>query len=276
MTQNYYQPVPAVPQTQMVDSTGAPLPVWYDFFLSMWRRTGGASGSISAVLDGLTTIVGSTIYRASSGWIGLNPGSQNQVLKMGATVPAWSLIDGNSFAAETANAFFAGPVIGGAANPAFRTLATADLNSVAGAIPGTAHNTAAAAGNVGELITINVPSVSAVSLVSATPKDVGSLTLTPGDWDLWSTVGFLPTGGASVTKLSAWLNTTTATDPNPPNSGAYFLSNPATAFTANQVNSVGSMAMAVNVNTTVFLSCNTTFTIGNLSAFGFIGARRRR
>ena len=273
---NFAQPVPAVPQTQMVDKNGAPSPVWYDFFLSLWRRTGGASGTISAVLDGITAVVGSTLYRGSQSWVGLGPGTQSQVLKMGTTVPAWSLIDGNSFAAQGDNLIFAGPMDGANANPTFRVLASADLNSVAGAIPGTVLSAPAGTGDVGELFAVTVASGSSIALTSATVADIGSVILTPGDWDVWATIGLIPTGGATISGFNAWLSATSAVDPGSPNNGAYLASSPANAFSVSQVSPIGSAAFAVGTNTNVYLSCDVSYTGGSVGGYGFIGARRRR
>jgi len=211
------QGVPAVPSSSMTNQDGTPTLTWYTFFVNLWNRTGGATGSISIILDQLTSVPGSLFYRATTAWQGLGIGTTNQVLKVVAGFPSWALLDGNSFAPAPSNSFFAGP-INAAGVATFRDLASADLNSVAGAIPGVATSGLAAAGNVGEVKT--AATTTPISLTSATIADVVSLSLTAGDWDVWGTLG-VDTGSATI--IRAWISKTSGTDPNPPNKGAYVL-----------------------------------------------------
>ena len=69
-------------------------------------------------------------------------GSSDQVWSMnsGATAQAWQTITGNFFATQNANYVFAGPASGGAANPGFRSLVSADIPNNAANTSGTAAN----------------------------------------------------------------------------------------------------------------------------------------
>lgn len=262
--------VPVTPQMRMVDpATGIPEKPWYSFFVALWLRGGGSQASLSPLLDLLSDTIGATIYRAASGWTGLNPGAEYQVERMGATVPEWDWLDGNSFQAQAKNAFFVGPTTGANSIPTFRDIATADLVPVAGAIPGVQAATGATAGDVGEYLTANVPIGSAVTLTTATAADAVTLVLTEGDWDVRGLIAY--TGGGAVTGANAWLSETSATDPGAPNGGAYFSQDGGIAAT-----SVGTMRLGVPIGgATVYLSTIADFA-GSLSAYGFVGARRMR
>jgi len=77
-------------------------------------------------------------------------------------------------------------------------------------IVGVTTNSNAAAGSVGELISSIISNASSVSCTTATPRDVTSIALTAGDWDVFGNVIFPMTGG-SATVLSWWSNTVSAT-----------------------------------------------------------------
>ena len=272
MSGNLSTGVPAVPNTPMVDTrTGTPTLDWYTFFVNLWNRTGGNLANPSGLFDQISQVPGSILYRASSLWNGLAIGTTSQVLKVVGGFPAWGFLDGTSFGSQTKNTIFAAPSAV-AGTPTFRTLASSDLTSVAGAIPGIIGGGTATAGNVGEIVTATVPNGSAVALTSTVAKDVVSITLTPGDWDVWATVGINTT---SATLISAWINTTSATDPGAPNRGAYVLSAPPAAFTSGQVFPVGMQTVEFGTSLPIYLSTNVTFA-GAASAFGSIIARRRR
>lgn len=275
MTNKLVQGVPAVPYAAMVDDRGIPTLIWYTFFVNLWNRTGGAAANLSPLLDNLASSVGSILYRGVTAWTGLNIGADYQVLRAFNSTLAWVFLDGKSFGSQLQNALFIAPV-GGAGDPTFRVLATADLDSVAGAIPGIGDGSAAVAGNVGETISQSVAPGSAIVLTNATIADVTSVPLTPGDWDVWANIGIAPGAGATMTSISAWINIGSAVDPGAPNGGAYVTSVPPAAFAAQQVLPVGSMTIETATNITAYLSTNVAFSGGTAGAFGAITARRRR
>lgn len=75
-------------------------------------------------------------------------------------------------------------------------------------IKGTGTNNSAAAGYVGEFISSSIPMVSAVPFTSTVYGDVTSITLTPGDWDIWGNILFL---GTALQVAEAFFNTVSAT-----------------------------------------------------------------
>lgn len=142
---------------------------------------------------------------------------------------------------------------------------------------GTATNDSASAGNVGELISSSIPSGSAVGLTTATPTDITHVALTAGDWDVWGNIVFSPAGTTTISAISGWLSGTSATVPTLPNAGAY--TSLALTFTTGAVQSIPAGAMRVSVPSAgadVYLSCQASFGVSTMSAYGFIGARRRR
>jgi hypothetical protein len=217
------------PYTEMVDENRLPTQVWYQYFLSLFTKTGG-----------------------------------------GGTI----VVSGANFAPASANAIFAGPVSGTATRPDFRPLASADLLSVAGQIPGVANNSAAPIGDVGEYV--QDLSASPVAMTSGAPIDIASLLLTAGDWDLWATFGTTPAGGASQTLIKAWISSTSATDPGPFNGGAYLSRTITAGEVGAQIEPVGMMQFSSASGGQVFLSAAVTYAGGTLAGGGFIGARRRR
>ena len=302
---NIILPSPAVPFT---NSSGTVTALWYSIFNTLVQRTGGGTPSANQLLDTITSQEGAMLYRSTLSWAGLAPGQQNQVLLAGTAAPAWGnlsgsnfgpespnlvlaspvsgiagtpsfrslvsadlpLITGANFGVEPVNTFFAGPSSGGSNAPTFRAVVTADLVPIAGQFPATATNDNASSGNVGQYLNATA---TVASVVTATVTDIATLSLPPGDWDVWGNVESLPST-ATVTSFSAWLNTTSATDPGFPNGGAYFLS--PLSHTANLASPLGMMRLSLASTTTVYLSANATFTGTSEGVSGFIGARRAR
>lgn len=169
-------------------------------------------------------------------------------------------------------------VSSGAAN--FNSL-TAGASSItglltpSGGIAGVTSGTASAAGQIGQLIESTVASGSAVSLVSGTAKDVTSISITAGDWDVWGTVCTFTGGTTTVSSVAGSINTTSATLPPPPNSGMYF--NMTAPFTTGQgaCFSLGQGVKNVSVTTTLFLVAYSVFGTSTQGAYGYIAARRR-
>lgn len=260
--------VPVTPQSPMVDKDGIPTKSWYSFFVFLWQRTGGAVASASPILDEISSSAGSVIFRGPSAWQALSPAAQYRVLREGTAAPQWDVMDGNSFAAQAPNTLFSGPVSGSASVPTFRNMATTDLSSVAGAIPGIASGGTAAAGNVGEYVSTAVGAGAAVPLATTVSKDVASIALSGGDWQIWANIAL--SGGGSPSAVNAWISSTSAADPGAPNAGAYVSASTIT------VANVGQRRAGVAVaGATYYLSVNATFT-GLINAYGFIAARRVR
>lgn len=139
---------------------------------------------------------------------------------------------------------------------------------------GTKTNDSATAGNVGELISSTIVSGSAVALTTGTPADVTSISLTPGDWDVYFVAQFKPNSSSSLTYLAAGIFSTTATLPANDLCGQW----------ASAANVVGNELSLHAVPQRISLAATTTyygvargdFTVSTLAAYGRLFARRRR
>lgn len=87
------------------------------------------------------------------------------------------------------------------------------LAGTPGQIIGTSKNDNAAAGNVGEFLSVLIPVGSALPMTTGVALDLASLTLTPGDWDLWASLVTNPAGTTVTAAFVAGLNTTANTLP---------------------------------------------------------------
>ena len=150
-----------------------------------------------------------------------------------------------------------------------------DFNAT-GQIPGTATNDSASAGNIGEFVSSTVSSGSAVSLTTGSAKDITTISLGAGDWDSWGLVAFLPAGTTTVSALIAYLSTTANTNPPSPNGGADSALQCAFTTGAEQRLTAGTMRLSLSASATISLGALSNFGISTMTAYGFIGARRRR
>lgn len=154
------------------------------------------------------------------------------------------------------------------------------LPATNGQIPGTITNDSAAPGNVGELITTVNAGTPGSGLLSATPTDIGSLTLTAGDWDVRGSGGMTPTAGTTTTQFLLWLNTASATIPTYPADLLPFVANviPATTGAGSDA-SLSSAAVSVAKGTTkiIYLGVYAVFSGGSgVGLQGYAQARRVR
>lgn len=146
--------------------------------------------------------------------------------------------------------------------------------SAAGQLPGTVTNDNACVGCVGQYITASVASGSAVSdPTTGTIIDITSIPLTAGDWQC--TGDAFTSNSVIVNSINAWINTTSVTNPNAPNAGAY-LQNGGLTSSANLGGALGSIRISLASTGTAFLSGFTQFTSGTGALYGSIGCRRMR
>lgn len=149
-----------------------------------------------------------------------------------------------------------------------------------GGILGSSGAGAAVAGSVGEIITATVASGSATALTTATSKNVTSISVTPGDWDIWGVVDLTLTGTTSTIQeagLSLTTNTLASqaggsglgTDPND------ILATPFTTITGT-MSLTAETTLLISATTTLYLVANVTFSAGTVAAYGSVFARRRR
>ncbi len=152
--------------------------------------------------------------------------------------------------------------------------------STTSGIIGTTTNNNAAAGSVGELITFNLPAASAVSMTSGTGRDIGSISLTAGDWDVFGSVTYVGNTATVVQLAQGWINTTSATTPDGSmiaslvfgavGVAAFYIGGIPLALT------VPTVRLSLSGTTTVYLSGALIFTTNTAQGCGTIYARRRR
>lgn len=120
-----------------------------------------------------------------------------------------------------------------------------------------------------------VASGSAVSLTSATPTNIATLSLVAGDWDVWGNIGFTANAATTATVFEGGISTTSNTLPVSPGDGGYsqFGISMAAAGTP-PVIPIGMTRINITVTTNVYLVAQSTFAVNTMSAYGFIGARK--
>lgn len=136
------------------------------------------------------------------------------------------------------------------------------------AIKGTGTNDSAAAGYVGEYISSQILFASAVSLTTATTKNVTSISLTAGDWEVSGNVSVL--ASIAVQAVAVGISTTSATLPD-----FSVYSSIGTTVTSAGLTIVP-QRISLSATTTVYLVALVSFASGTVTACGLIGARRLR
>ena len=140
----------------------------------------------------------------------------------------------------------------------------------------TTTNDDAPAGAIGEYIESSVAIGSAVALTTNVEANIASITLTPGDWDVDGVVGFVPAATTSITHLSGSSSLVSAT-------GGGLGTEAATTFPAivpgaaqEWFSTIPTRRVSIAVNTVVYLTAHTLFTVSTLGGYGVLRARRVR
>lgn len=181
----------------------------------------------------------------------------------------------NAMLAQMPTLTILGNNTGGTANAAYLTVSQVNTMlgttpSTPGQLPGTTTNDNAAAGNVGEFITSNIPVASAVSLTTATPTDITSINLSAGDFDVWANIFFDSSG--QDCGGTAWTSLVSAT----PIDRSLISQGDMSVAVINCGIAVSPRRYSLAAPATVYLSVNSNFGSGTLTACGFISARRAR
>jgi hypothetical protein len=143
---------------------------------------------------------------------------------------------------------------------------------------GTATNDDAAAGYLGEQVESEIASGSAVSLVNGTAKDVATISLTAGDWDVEGDICLHPAATTVLIAAAGWIGTTANTYPGLPNKGATARVLFPSGFVPNDEVTVSGFRRRLSLSgtTTISLGAIGYFTTSSLTAYGYIRARRVR
>ena len=143
-----------------------------------------------------------------------------------------------------------------------------------GDVAGVADGSNAATGAVGEEINMKVASSSAVSLTTNGITNLGSLSLTAGDWDQCATAHFI-CAGATITGLHLGMPGNTNTIPIAPQQSAY-MNVPVTGFTGTLSVVLPPFRNSLSTTSTERTNVRAVFSAGTVSAYGSSRARRVR
>jgi len=143
-------------------------------------------------------------------------------------------------------------------------------------LKGVVNGSSATAGDVGEMIESIIPSGSSVSLTTATPTNVTSISLTAGAWRvegnaIYNLSAAALTGGSPTVSV---LNSTSANLGNTGTRGYGGL--PAGTYTHLVSAMPGDRVITISSSQTWYLVVQAAFTSGSVSAFGHIRATRIR
>jgi len=146
---------------------------------------------------------------------------------------------------------------------------------------GTTTNDNAAAGNIGQFITSTVAAGSAVALTTATGKDVTTISLTAGDWDVSGQVDFV-LAGVTATLFQSGISLSTNTLPS--QAGGSGMGTDAlvgvplltTILSATYCQGIAPVRISLAATTTVYLVAQAAFSAGTNTAYGTLRARRVR
>ena len=232
---------------------------WYLFLAELFETLGsGNGGSSTQVLHG-----------NNAGFSGVSTndllnGTTGQIIISGATLPAWKTLSGDGTLVSSGAI-----TITKTNGTAFTVYATAAV----GQLPGTATNDNPTAGNIGEILTGSLSSGTPTALSNATPRDITSVSLTPGDWEVDGQVDYV-TNAATTSDFQSGSFTTSATFGPQDTSTNMPLILTAVSDTYGQI--IPRIRYSVAVNTVVFLVAQATFSVGTITAYGTIRAHRIR
>lgn len=155
--------------------------------------------------------------------------------------------------------------------------ASGNITSVRGQLYGVSSNTAATAGNIGELITSTLATGSAVSLVTGTAKTITSVSLTAGEWDVSGTANYVT--GATTTVQSLWCSISSTNNTLDATLGTYANQMYTTAGSVlSDTNDPAvvcpTVRKSLSTTTTIFLIALSGFGTSTNTAAGFIRATR--
>jgi hypothetical protein len=169
----------------------------------------------------------------------------------------------------------------GFTNPQVQNPLPAGLTIPQPKIQGVTDASNAAAGYVGEVISSVLLIGSEITLSSLVAANITSLSLTPGDFDVWGEVWFDAAGTTSVSSIAGAINTVSATFPTVPAVGTSVACIAFTGLTevaagVQQTCPIQACQININATTTIYLNARSGFSISTMKAYGKIMARRRR
>jgi hypothetical protein len=143
-------------------------------------------------------------------------------------------------------------------------------------IVGTTTNDSATAGYVGEYIESVIATVP-VNAVTGQYKDVASISLTAGDWDVTALADFLHAGGSSVTYWLLGISITSGNSGTGLVDGSNFTATiTAATITNNVCQAIPSYRISLSSTTTVYMKVFLNYTIATPNVSARLSARRVR
>jgi hypothetical protein len=147
---------------------------------------------------------------------------------------------------------------------------------VTGQLPGTATNNNANAGNVGEYVESVVASGAAVALTTATGKDITTISLTAGDWDVSASLGYALGATTTYTQILSSISTTLNTPDLTSGRFSGFAGTSQSPAGLGSAYVVGPLRFSLSATTTIHLVAQMTFATSTASGYGLLRARRVR
>lgn len=182
---------------------------------------------------------------------------------------------GNALTSSTGSGAFVGATSPTITTPTIATSLT--FSPTTGGIVGTTTNDSTAAGNVGEFVSSVIVNASSVSVTSTSTRDLTSISLTAGDWDVWANVVFQPANTTSVTTMYCWISSTSASIPDDSLiCGLSYGASPIISVAGDSGITVVPARFSLSGTTTVYVSLLGVFTVSTMRACGGIYARRVR
>lgn len=128
---------------------------------------------------------------------------------------------------------------------------------------------------IGNFLSVTVPLASAVNLTSNTLATVTSLTLTPGDWNLWGFIGSVPGTGTITNAFIGAISPSNSVLPTPdPSIGTIvgFLNGTSSA-TESYFFQIAPVRVKITTPTTYYLLVQSGFSVSTQGAYGYLAAR---
>lgn len=256
---NANRPITPVPGTFGYNSSLSQLEFWNG--VSWVQLAAGGSGTVG--LGAANEIA----YYPSNGTSvdGLTTSNNAGLFTNGSGVPSMVAATGTGAPVRQTSPSLITPTLG------VSQATSLQFTSTAGII-GTTTNNNANVGSVGEYIESIIPSSSSVLLTNGVAKDLTSIVLHPGDYDVWANITFF-SGGGTISLAACWISTTSATFPDV--SLVSIINNISSTFAYCGL-TAPSKRISVAVNTTIFLSGISTFALSTVEMSGGLFARVRR
>lgn len=147
-------------------------------------------------------------------------------------------------------------------------------------VVGVVTNSTATTGYVGEIQTAAVLRGAGGAAGAGATNLISSFTLTPGDWNVWGSIGYSTAASTSLTQVILWISTTSAAIPTDTSIGTAYVSGTgagvASADDAIYAIPMQPIQVAAGATQTVYLSYRIAVLSGTATPFGRIYARRVR